>query len=293
MTKIPNSKPPLPSPLSRGKREGVRGGYWNLFGILDLEFRMVSPMSFEPRILSFLCNWCAYAGADLAGISRFQYPPNTRVIRVMCSGRVDPVFIPRAFLAGFDGTMILGCHPGDCHYLTGNFQAEKKIQLTRKLFEMAGIGSERILLDWVSAGEGERFAQVVRQFVEKMRQLGPFVLDPETKERLHAIGASLEGEKIRWMVGKGPELLEKENVYGERLPKERIQEVIEGTIRDEFIKNRIMLLVGSKPLAAAEISKTLNLQLKDTLPYLVSLVGEGRIGFDPSEEGKVPKYIRA
>ena len=255
-------------------------------------FDWVIEMTFEPKILSFLCNWCAYAGADLAGISRFQYPPNTRVIRVMCSGRVDPVFIPKAFLAGFDGIMILGCHPGDCHYLTGNFQAEKKIQLTRKLFEMAGIGSERILLDWVSAGEGERFAQVVRQFVEKMRQLGPFDLDPEAKERLRAIGASLEGEKIRWMVGKGPELLEKENVYGERLPKERIQEVIEGTIRDEFIKNRIMLLVGSKPLAAAEISKTLNLQLKDTLPYLVSLVGEGRIGFDPSEEGKVPRYIK-
>jgi F420-non-reducing hydrogenase iron-sulfur subunit len=267
---------------------------WHSFEIWIFPFELcgVLKMAFEPKILSFLCNWCAYAGADLAGISRFQYPPNTRVIRVMCSGRVDPVFIPRAFLAGFDGTMILGCHPGDCHYLTGNFQAEKKIQLTRKLFEMAGIGSERILLDWVSAGEGERFAQVVRQFVEKMRQLGPFDLDPDAKERLRAIGASLEGEKIRWMVGKGPELLEKENVYGERLSKERIQEVIEGTIREEFIKNRIMLLVGSKPLAAAEISKTLNLQLKDTLPYLVSLVGEGRIGFDPSEEGKVPRYVK-
>jgi hypothetical protein len=94
------------------------------------------------------------------------------------------------------------------------------------------------------------------------------------------------------MAGKGPELLEKENVYGERVSQERIQEVIEGTIREEFIKNRIMLLVGSKPLAAAEISKTLNLQLKDTLPYLVSLIGEGRIGFDPSEEGKVPRYVK-
>ena len=249
-------------------------------------------MNFEPKILSFLCNWCAYAGADLAGISRFQYPPNTRVIRVMCSGRVDPVFISKAFLAGFDGTMILGCHPGDCHYLTGNFQAEKKIQLTRKLFEMAGIGSERILLDWVSAGEGERFAKVVRQFVEKMRQLGPFVLDPDTKEKLRAIGGSLEGEKIRWMVGKGPELLEKENVYGECLPKERIQEVIEGTIRDEFIKNRIMLLVESKSLAATEISNRLNLRLKDTLSYLVSLIGDGKLGFDASEEGRIPKYIR-
>jgi coenzyme F420-reducing hydrogenase delta subunit len=248
-------------------------------------------MSYEPKILSFLCNWCAYAGADLAGISRFQYPPNTRVIRVMCSGRVDPVFIPEAFLAGFDGTMLLGCHPGDCHYLTGNFQAEKKIHLTRKLFEMAGVGSERILLDWVSAGEGERFAQVVDRFVETIRQIGPFDLDEANKGKLRAIRASLDGEKIRWMVGKGPELLEKENVYGERLAKEKIEGVIEETIRDEFIKNRIMLLVESKPLPAIEISHTLDLKLRDTLSYLVSLVGEGRLGFDPSEEGRVPKYV--
>jgi len=249
-------------------------------------------MDFEPKILSFLCNWCAYAGADLAGISRFQYPPNTRVIRVMCSGRIDPIFIPRALLAGYDGVMVLGCHPGDCHYLTGNLQAEKKIKLTRKLLEMAAIDSERLLLDWVSAGEGERFSRVVREFIEKIRQRGPFSLSSETKERLLAMKASLEGEKIRWMVGKGPELQEKENVYGEHLSRERLDAVIETTIRDEFIKNRIVLLVGTKPLEAAEISKTLNLKLKETLPYLVSLIGEGRIGFDLSEESKIPKYVR-
>jgi F420-non-reducing hydrogenase iron-sulfur subunit len=248
-------------------------------------------MTFEPKILSFLCNWCAYAGADLAGISRFQYPPNTRVIRVMCSGRVDPVFIPKAFLAGYDGVMILGCHPGDCHYLTGNYQAEKKINLTRKLLNMAGIDSERLLLDWVSAGEGERFSQVVRQFIEKIRTLGPFPLDQEMKGKLKAVRASLEGEKIRWMVGKGPELMEMENVYKERVPKERLEELIEATIRDELVKNRIVQLVEIKPITATEISKTLNLKLKDTLSYLVSLVGEGKIGFHPSEE-KVPKYIR-
>ena len=248
-------------------------------------------MAFEPKILSFLCNWCAYAGADLAGISRFQYPPNTRVIRVMCSGRVDPVFIPRAFLVGYDGVMILGCHPGDCHYLTGNYQAEKKINLTRKLLNMASIDSERLLLDWVSAGEGERFSQVVRQFIEKIRTLGPFPLDMEMKGKLKAVRASLEGEKIRWMVGKGPELMEMENVYKERVPKERLEELIEATIWDELIKNRIIQLVEMKPLTATDISQTLNLKLKDALSYLVSLVGEGKIGFHPSEE-KVPKYIR-
>lgn len=248
-------------------------------------------MTFEPKILSFLCNWCAYAGADLAGISRFQYPPNTRVIRVMCSGRVDPIFIPKAFLVGYDGVMILGCHPGDCHYLTGNYQAEKKIHLTRKLLNMAGIDSERLLLDWVSAGEGERFSQVVRQFIEKIRSVGPFPLDQEMKGKLQAVRASLDGEKIRWMVGKGPELMEMENVYKERVPKERLEELIEATIRDELIKNRIVQLVEIKPITAPEISQTLNLKLKDTLSYLVSLIGDGKIGFHPSEE-KVPKYIR-
>jgi F420-non-reducing hydrogenase iron-sulfur subunit len=252
---------------------------------------MVSKMTFEPKILSFLCNWCAYAGADLAGISRFQYPPNTRVIRVMCSGRVDPVFIPKAFLVGYDGVMVLGCHPGDCHYLTGNYQAEKKIHLTRKLLNMAGIDSERLLLDWVSAGEGERFSQVIRQFIEKIRTLGAFPLDEEMKGKLKAVRASLEGEKIRWMVGKGPELMEMENVYKERVPKERLEELIEATIRDELIKNRIVQLVETKPITATEISHTLNLKLKDTLSYLVSLVGEGKIGFHPSEE-KVPRYTR-
>src|SRR3972149_5382135 len=174
---------------------------------------VVIQMSFEPKILSLLCNWCAYAGADLAGISRFQYPPNTRVIRVMCSGRVDPVFVPKAFLTGYDGVMILGCHPGDCHYRSGNIQAERKIDLTKRLLQMAGIESERLLLDWVSAGEGERFSKVVRQFIEKIGTLGPFPLVEEMRRRLLAVRGALEGEKIRWMVGKGPELMERENVY--------------------------------------------------------------------------------
>jgi len=249
-------------------------------------------MAFEPKILSFLCNWCAYAGADLAGVSRFQYPPNTRVIRIMCSGRVDPVFIPKALLAGYDGVMVLGCHPGDCHYLTGNVHAEQKMGLTRKLLAMEKIETERVLLDWVSAGEGERFSRVIREFVDKIRSLGPFPLDQDMKKKLEAIQSSLEGEKIRWMVGKGYELTEKENVYGERLPKEKLEKLIEGTIRDELIKNRIVGIIQTNYLSAKEISDTLNLELKETLSYLALLVGEGKIGFDPSEEGKIPRYMR-
>jgi len=208
----------------------------------------------------------------------------------MCSGRVDPAFIPKAFLIGYDGVMILGCHPGDCHYISGNYQAEKKINITKKLLEMAGIGTERLLLDWVSAGEGERFSQVVRKFVEKIQSLGPFPITEETKALLKAIQSSLEGEKIRWILGKGPELMEKENVYHEHVPKDRLDHIIETTIRDEFIKNRIMTLLESKSLSAFEISRALNLIMRETLSYLVSLVSEGKVGFDPSEEGKIPKY---
>lgn len=252
-----------------------------------------AKMSFEPKILSFLCNWCAYAGADLAGISRFQYPPNTRVIRVMCSGRVDPAFVPRAFLAGFDGVMILGCHPGDCHYLSGNIQAERRIALLRTLLSDEGVGSERLLLDWVSAGEGQRFAALIRDFTEQIRSLGPFPRTGEIEGKLRAIRVSLEGEKIRWMMGKAPELMEKENVYGQRADPEKIREALDATLRNELCRNRILGFLEAGAMTAKEISDRLDLSLKETLPHLVSLVGEGQIGFAPSEESHHPRYVRS
>ena len=128
---------------------------------------------FEPRIVAFCCNWCAYAGADLAGISRFQYPPTVRIIRVMCSGMVDMSYILKAFEAGADGVLVAGCHPGDCHYLTGNLKAEKEVEKTKKLLDLIGIGSERLRLEWVSASEGEKFARVIKEFTEQLKQLGP------------------------------------------------------------------------------------------------------------------------
>ena len=250
-------------------------------------------MGFEPKILSFLCNWCAYAGADLAGISRFQYPPNTRVIRVMCSGRIDPAFVPRALLAGFDGVLILGCHPGDCHYLSGNIQAQQKISYLKKMLSAEGIGEDRLVLDWVSAGEGQRFAELVRGFTERIRSLGPFPATQEAQGKLRAIQASLEGEKIRWMMGKAPELLEKDNVYGERTAPEKVREALEATFRDELRKNRILGLLEAGTMTAEDIGRKLAVPLKETLPCLISLVGEGRIGFDPAEEGRYPRYVRS
>jgi F420-non-reducing hydrogenase iron-sulfur subunit len=128
---------------------------------------------FEPRIVAFLCNWCSYAGADLAGVSRLQMPASFRVIRVMCSSRVDPTFVVKAFLEGADGVIIAGCHPGDCHYLKGNYYARRRFAALTKTFEKLGLDSRRLRLSWVSASEAPRYAQVVREFTEEIRDLGP------------------------------------------------------------------------------------------------------------------------
>jgi len=134
----------------------------------------MTEVVFQPKIVGFLCNWCAYAGADLAGVSRMQYPPNLRIIRVMCSGRIDPVFVLEAFKDGADGVLVAGCHlPSDCHYLSGNFKALRRILLLKRVLEQFGIEPERLRLEWVSASEGDRFATVIREMVEEVRKLGP------------------------------------------------------------------------------------------------------------------------
>jgi len=128
---------------------------------------------FEPRIIGFLCNWCSYAGADVAGISRFKYQPNIRVVRVMCSGRVSPELVLRAFRAGADGVLVLGCHIGDCHYVSGNHRTAKRMPILRRILEYVGIEPERLRLDWVSSAEAPKFQQVVNEFTETIKELGP------------------------------------------------------------------------------------------------------------------------
>jgi len=132
--------------------------------------------NFEPHIIAFMCNWCSYTGADLAGVSRLKSPPNIRVIRVMCSGRVDPSFVLRAFQLGADGVLIAGCHPGDCHYQEGNFKALRRTVLLRKMLRQFGVEPERLRLEWISASEAERVRDVTTQFTEQIRQLGPLRL---------------------------------------------------------------------------------------------------------------------
>ncbi|MGA2671454.1 MAG: hydrogenase iron-sulfur subunit [Dehalococcoidia bacterium] len=129
--------------------------------------------NFEPKIVAFCCNWCSYAGADLAGTSRMQYSPNIRVIRVMCSGRVNPLFVIKALSIGADGVLVLGCHPGDCHYIEGNYKTMRRIPLLKKMLKQFGIEEERVRLEWVSASEGAKFAEVTNSFTQSVRNLGP------------------------------------------------------------------------------------------------------------------------
>jgi coenzyme F420-reducing hydrogenase delta subunit len=137
---------------------------------------------FEPKIIAFCCNWCSYAGADLAGVSRLQMPTNFLVIRAMCSARVDPEFVLRAFSKGADGVLVLGCHPADCHYIGGNYRTRRRIALLKMLLEQYGLDPERLHLEWVSASEGVRFQATIKEFTEKIREMGPNPLKEAAEE---------------------------------------------------------------------------------------------------------------
>lgn len=130
-------------------------------------------MMFEPKIVGILCNWCSYTGADLAGTARIKYKPNVRIVRVMCSGRVDPSFVLKAFSEGADGVLVAGCHPGDCHYIEGNYKTLRRMALLKKLLAEYGIDPRRFRLEWVSASEGDKWAKIVDEMVEEVRALGP------------------------------------------------------------------------------------------------------------------------
>jgi len=138
--------------------------------------------NWEPRIVAFFCNWCTYTAADLAGVSRMKYAPNIRVIRLMCSGRVDPQFIVDALTKGADGVLIGGCHPGDCHYVEGNYKMLRRYELLKRMLEEMGIEKERVRLEWISAAEGEKVKHVVNEMVETVRKLGPLGLPQKFNE---------------------------------------------------------------------------------------------------------------
>jgi len=251
---------------------------------------------FEPDILGFLCNWCSYAGADLAGVSRIQYPPNIRVIRVMCSARVDPTFVLEAFVQGLDAVMVLGCHLGTCHYLTGNYYTERRMRTTKEILKNVGLDPERLMVDWVSAAEGERFATLVKKFTEKVKQLGPLGNETDIdieklKTRLIAAKEALSQDKIRWLVGKERELVEEKNVFGEKVSQEEFDKLMHQAIEKEFAKRRILLSIDKDVLSVKEIAKRLDISPREVLKNMISLESDGLVSVVVIDQN-TPKYQR-
>lgn len=247
---------------------------------------MSTTDDFTPTILGFLCNWCSYAGADLAGVSRFQYPPNLRVIRVMCSGRVDPVHVLEAFTQQIDGVMVLGCHPGDCHYLTGNIYTESRMKTLHQFLEILGLNPERLCLDWVSASEGERFAQLVKDFTLTISNLGPITSDLPLNallRNIRAAKAAFSQQKPRWLTNKEPDLLSQGNVFGELIEETNYKQLKLATLIREYEKNTILLVLNDQSLSIDVISQRTGLHTQQVLRYLIALEHEGAVGVSESE----------
>ncbi len=251
-------------------------------------------MAFEPKILGFLCNWCSYAGADLAGVSRIQYPTNIRVIRVMCSGRVDPVFIAEAFIQGIDGVLVLGCHLGDCHYISGNYEAELKMKMLSKLLSVIDF-SDRLNLDWVSASEGNRFAQIVGDFTEQIRKLGPSpVKDKKHKkniiDNLNAIKYTLCDSRLRALVARQRELTTEGNVYGDIIPTEEFEMILNDAIENEFVRHIILEKIKNKGKSVPDIAKEIKIEPHKVLQHIVTLRARGLVDVDQINE-EIPTFI--
>ena len=246
---------------------------------------MAAGHKFEPRILGFLCNWCCYAGADLAGVSRFQYPPNMRVIRLMCSGRVDPAHIFRAFLTGQDAVFIGGCHLNDCHYVThGNYDALSMVYICKKLLEHIGVNPERLRIEWVSAGEGIRFANIMNEFVPKIEKLGPLgkgegLNEHELKFKLEAAAKLIpyiklvQTERLRVPV-------KTEGAYHKFFTSEEFNRLFNELIADKLIKSQIMLLLREKPLSTGEISEALDLKPSEVARHMIGSSKQGFVRYD-------------
>lgn len=250
-------------------------------------------MKFEPKILGYLCNWCAYAGADLAGVSRIRYPSNLRVIRVMCSGRVDPLFVLEALANGVDGCIVMGCHPGDCHYMDGNFEAERKIKMLNKVLASIGLAG-RLRLEWVSASEGARFAEIVQDFTSHVRSLGPSPLrkerrDPNVLEAVQAAKRAVEDFRLRALVARERKMVEEGNAYGEEVSQEEYDRMMDDAIAAEYMRSRIYTVLVKEPMSAKQLAKHLGLDAERVLEHIVVMKRRGLLAV-AVVEGLTPMY---
>ncbi len=250
---------------------------------------------FEPKLIGFLCNWCSYAGADLAGVSRFQYPANLRIVRVMCSGRIEPSLILEMFIQGADGVLVGGCHLGDCHYQVGNYYAEKRVKLTKKLLKAIGIEPERLRLEWIAAAEGQRFADTVRDFTELLKSLGASQIagdqpDIELLKKLFAAKNAAKDFRLKLLVAKELKIVEEGNVYNNKIPPEDLEILMDNAIEDELGRCRILFALKNNPRSVEDLAQELGISSRKVLSHIVTLKDRGLIAMDRIE-GDSPLYI--
>ena len=247
---------------------------------------------FEPKILAFTCNWCSYAGADLAGTSRLSYPTNVRIIRVMCSGRIEPFFILEAFRSGIDGVLVTGCHPADCHYVNGNKQAEIRVKLVKKILGKVDLEPERLRLEWISASEGAKFAELIKDSVTYLKKLGPSPLSKDASKLTSLIAAedTVSGFRLRALVGKERKIIVDGNVYGKWKSQEEFDKVMDDVIDDEYARSRIHFLIKDEPKSVKELSQILGLSPQKVLRHIVAMRRKGLVALD-RVEGTSPLYV--
>ena len=250
---------------------------------------MSTGLKFEPKMIGFVCNWCCYAGADLCGVSRYQYPPYIRLIRVMCSGRVDLAFVLQAFLEGADGVFIGGCWPAECHYITeGNYDALSMTQLCKKFLEHIGVNPERLRLEWVSASEGIRFSEVITDFTEKLKKLGPLGVSEGIKEN----GLKFKIEAVNKLIPY-IKLVERERLrihfnteeeYNKFFALDEVNRLFNELIVDKLKETQIVLLLQERPRSTGEISKVLGLNTSEISRYMSTLTKHGLVRYDESRK---------
>lgn len=251
-------------------------------------------MKFKPKILGFLCNWCSYAGADLAGVSRIQYPPNIRIIRLMCSGRVEPFFIFESLMQKIDGIIIMGCHLGDCHYMTGNHEALHKYDLIFRLLKLIGM-EDRVKLEWVSAAEGIRFGKVVTDFSNQIQELGPSPVRTAEKGSdlllsLTAIQKAANDYRLRVFIGRKKIMTEEGNVYDDIVPLDKFEAIEDEAIIQEYHRQKMLLLLKKESLSIESMSEKIHIEKSKVLEHVTNLRTKGLIELDRIDE-VTPYYM--
>lgn len=250
---------------------------------------MAKASEFKPKIIGFLCNWCCYGGADLCGVSRYQYPPYLRVVRLMCSGRVDPAFVFRAFAQGIDAVFIGGCHLNDCHYNPeGNYDAYANAAICKKLLVRIGINPERLRLEWVSAGEGIRFAEIMNDFSQKIKKLGPLgstegIDQGKLKSGIAAVTGLIpyiklaEREKLR-------PALRTEKEYHQYYAGPEFTALFSKLILDKLAISQIMSILGEKPRATGEIAAVSGLAPSEVTRHINASLKQGLLAYDTNRK---------